>query len=163
MKCKLCGEPGANYKAMVIITVRKRLSWAEDNEEYDEPAGIVPVNVHMDCLLRKGGTKWALEDTPQVSMDEAVETSWEELRKEYESELIRFQKDFPDLWREAEMLLNLTREVWQRHRKYPFLVGCHTWYGVLRPVDLLCALRRWKEEVEQKNPDALLHQGSLFE
>jgi len=138
-KCFLCGEEGANYTTMVLI-----------NDGHAN-VGDLEVSVHMSCLLQKGGTFWTIPDTPHLQgKDIPVEAlPYEEARRRYIRDAREFERNFPELAAELRQLKEIARRAAADKQGCAFAgQGRCVWYGVERPVDLLCALRKWWANAE---------------
>jgi len=152
--CILCGKPGPDYTTSVLL-----------NDGHHN-VGHLTVRVHMKCLLEKGGTFWIIPETPQLTprlLDSAVDWLPNVARKAFLKDLELFRTGFPELARELNRLRTLAKRVTAQAPGYTFLEGRFIWLGVPRPVDMLCALRLWKQWVLEEHPELLTVQGTLFE
>lgn len=149
--CFLCGEGEADYTTTVLVHQHRNL-------------GEMLLQVHMNCLLEKGGTYWDLADTPQLT-EEVLPTLREmphpEAVRRYTQDARRFQESFPKLAAELNKLRDMVTEANSRGFVVPG-EGPHVWYGVLRPVDSLCHLRRWWEETRPRAAYLEYEQGQLL-
>jgi len=149
--CFLCGEDGADYITTVLIHDTRNL-------------GQMTVEVHMECLLEKGGTYWSVADTPQLTPEVLAglqELPYEEARQAYLEDARRFEADFPELAKELTKLQAMAEEARRRGLTVPCQGVC-IWYGVLRLVDWLATLRRWWAEMKDRAGYLEYRQGQLL-
>lgn len=152
--CFLCGKPGTDYETSVLLN------------DGCVNVGHLTVQVHMKCLLKKGGTFWIISETPQLTsrlLENAVSWPPDLAREAFLKDLELFRAEFPELARELDRLRTLAKRVTAKAPGYAFLEGRFIWLGVPRPVDMLCALRLWKQWVLEEHPELLTVQSTLFE
>ena len=150
--CFLCEKNDADYTTMVLV-----------NDGHSN-VGELEVRVHMSCLLDKGGTFWRIPSTPQLQgRDIQVQPlPYEEARRRYVRDALAFEEDFPGLAAELRQLKAIAEKA-SAERVGDFGgEGRCIWYGVVRPVDLLCALQAWWAELEGQAAHLAYEQESLF-
>lgn len=149
--CFLCGKPGADYTTHVVIVTE----------------GHLRVDVHMQCLIEKGGTMWESNETPQITekVREAI-TDHDPMISTalYIQDDVAFTNNFPKLREEImDIAALLERASGYRIVMSPkIIVGAFVWHNILRPVDYLVALRKLKSRVESENPWAFMAQDKLL-
>jgi hypothetical protein len=149
--CPLCSQAGTDYTTSVLVSK----AW--------QNLGHAMVNVHVECLLRAGGTFWQLDRMPQLQENSTflasirqwdLNTCYDQLTADH----ALFVSAFPALITEIENLIALLKAAGvdlQNTRS--------VWYGYFRPVDCLAELRQKWDDLLAEKPHLAYSQGSLFD
>ena len=149
--CPLCSQAGTDYTTSVLVSK----GW--------QCLGQALVDVHVECLLRVGGTHWQLDHLPEL---QANKTLLESIRKwnsnvcyhQLVADQNLFLATFPAL---VEEINNLTALLDQAG--VDLQNTANVWYGYFRPVDRLAELRKKWDTVLAERPHLAYSQGSLFD
>jgi len=149
--CPLCGQAGTDYTTSVLISK----GW--------QCLGQALVDVHVECLLRVGGTHWQLDYIPQLQENarflEGIQ-KWNSNACYHQlvADQNLFLVTFPAL---VEEINNLTALL--EHAGADLHNTASVWYGYFRPADRLAELRtQWSKLLAEK-PHLAYTQGTLFD